>query len=432
MFILPFVFLCNTVMFIILLEERFKIIVTSCIGLLAYILSLILSSAVVELFPDAAMSETIANGFNIFLLLLASIFYASNSILQKLLLALIMYFNFNFVALLTPEMLNFTPFAVEGFFPLIFVNLIYLLSCVITAAIFGGPLHYFHRNSSRLSTVTLCAFQLLACYVSTGVLEEMLNIHSYAITFFASLFLYIVVVFSYRAIYNASKQKLEDITIATDDHIANIWADNFNTMLVNIGMHKAMRKKMDYHMDKITSLAKQNRINEILDTAYDYKHSHATNALLDNYASNPHVSALLATKTAEAINQDIVLNSNVSFNDNPIDLVNLCAIIDHVISIGLEETSKVIAEQKDMSISVQSTGNSLSIEAVYMANKSEKRKSLLKISTFDDIMKLVFSDSKSNQNAQMNSLVYLVEKFKGTLSQTQTSRESTIKIILGR
>lgn len=430
MFILAFVFICNTLVFLTILEERFKVIATLGIGFASFVISLIAKSTVLAYFPEPELYEPVACAVNLGILLIASVFFASNNILQKILLALILQFNFTFIALTLPEILNVTPFAVSGFMPLVAINGLYALSCLITAAVFWGPLHFFYRSPLNLSQLVLCLLQLLACVLCGGTLETILGVSSFALTFFASLFIYIVVVFCSRAIYSTTKDKIDDINSAADEHVMNVWADSFNAMLVSVNSNKILSRNMDNSLKRIFEVANSGDIQQVLDYAYHYKEIYEQNPLLGTYSENPYVNALIATKTSEAMKNDVNLSSKIDLEGNHVSLVTTCALIDHVLAIANEESSKSSREEKNVNLIAQAVGNFFVIESDFTMSKRAQKQQSLKINTLEDVLKLLLKDKNVIENSRMDNLITLVEKLDGTLNQTYASGQGVIKIML--
>ncbi len=429
MFLLPFIFLINTIVFIVLLEERFKPIVTLGIGAVIYGVSLLLNMSVDNFAPDPASTETFSNSMNVWLLFFGSIFFASNNILQKILLALIMQFNFNFVALFVPAILGEVPFAVSGFGPLLIVNLLYLLTTIITAAIFWGPLHYFYRNSSFFATIGLCIFQTFALIASEGTLEEFLNVESYPLTFFTSLILYIVVIFCYRSIYGASKRKMQDLEFATDDQIMDMRADNFNAMLVNVNSSKAMLKNLEYNLDKIYKLAENGKTNQILDVIYDFKHRQAKGLLFNDYSDNQHINALIATRTYQAANIDINVNSEVEYRRTSVDLLSLCAVLDGVYSLAIDESSKIKSDDKIVSVSLKNDSKQVKITAVFDSKLEKKGFDVFKFTSLQDVIYFLFGERRAKQS-KFDSLVELTRRLQGELTHSRVGDKLKVNIML--
>ncbi|MFI3326382.1 MAG: hypothetical protein R3Y35_09440 [Clostridia bacterium] len=429
MFVLPFVFLCNTLIFLIILEERFKVVPTLCIGFGAFVVSLLLKSVLVVNFGETVLFEPVANAVNLGVLLVASIFFASNNILQKILLTMVLQFNFLMLSLVVPEIINVAPLEISGFIPLLVINLAYALICLVTAAIFWGPLHFFYRSSCSLSQLGFCLLLLLACCLCNGLLEDILNISSYSLTFFSSLFIYLVVVFSYRTTYGTTKEKIDDINSAADDYVMNIWADNFNSLVVNVNSNKILNRNMENSLNRIFEIASLGDIDEVLKYANHYKEYYESNPMLTTYCENPYLNAVIATKTSEAVKNKIELSCKVDLDDNHLSLVTTCAFVDTVLAIANEETKKVKREEKYIDLSVQTTGNYVTIESVFLMNKQSPKK-FYEVDTLEQLFKNILAKKHEISNSRMDNLVQMTEKLNGTIRQEFVSNKGIIKIML--
>ncbi len=435
MYILPLVFLCNTLIFVVLLEERFKLITTASIALVSFLLSLLASSIVSNVLPNANLIEPTATAINLFILLVASVFFASNNLPQKILLAISLYFNFTFVAGFVPDMLGVSPFEVSNFFHILVINFMYGLFCLIYAAIFWGPTHYFHRTFS-LTTIGLCIIQLLACIVCEGIIPSALLEVAYSAPLGSSLFLYAIVIFCTRATYESAKHKASDIDSFAQDKIMDAWAESFNSMLSYVNTQKHLTQSFSYNTNRVSTLTKDGNYSEALKLSEQFQNELPNHPLLQSYCENPHINALIATKTTQAASKGIILKSSVSFKDSPVELVTLCSIVNLILNMAIEESKELSLDSKQISLNIQSTGNSLNIEGIFPALYIPKEKFDITKTTFKEILislkKYLLIPKHELINSNLNNIIAITEKYKGNLKQTQTNEEFMIRINLNK
>ena len=96
MLCLPVVFLCNALLFLAILNGRFRMVTSLIVSGAAYVLSLLLNLFLSPAFNDA--TGQIGNGINVFLLLVAAVFLYTNNIVQKLFVAILLICNYSFLS----------------------------------------------------------------------------------------------------------------------------------------------------------------------------------------------------------------------------------------------------------------------------------------------------------------------------------------------
>ena len=85
---LPIVFICNTLLFMAVMNGRFRVVTNFLVSGAAYVLSLILSGVLSPAFNDTTGSA--GNAINVFLLLAAAVFLYTNNLAQKIFVAILL------------------------------------------------------------------------------------------------------------------------------------------------------------------------------------------------------------------------------------------------------------------------------------------------------------------------------------------------------
>ena len=117
MLCLPVVFLCNALLFLAILNGRFRMVTSLIVSGAAYVLSLLLNLFLSPAFNDA--TGQIGNGINVFLLLVAAVFLYTNNIVQKLFVAILLICNYSFLSAFTEYFLGALPFGTGGFLSIV-------------------------------------------------------------------------------------------------------------------------------------------------------------------------------------------------------------------------------------------------------------------------------------------------------------------------
>ena len=203
MLCLPVVFLCNALLFLAILNGRFRMVTSLIVSGAAYVLSLLLNLFLSPAFNDA--TGQIGNGINVFLLLVAAVFLYTNNIVQKLFVAILLICNYSFLSAFTEYFLGALPFGTGGFLSIVIGILIYLFFSFLSLITFVRPFHYFADRGFSVLSIGLCCAQLLCLLVANGSLTGLFGIHTYAPRFFLTVFFYLIIAFTARAAYNAAK-----------------------------------------------------------------------------------------------------------------------------------------------------------------------------------------------------------------------------------
>ena len=150
MLCLPVVFLCNTLLFLTILNGRFRMATSLIASGAAYVLSLLLNLLLSPAFND--VSGQIGNGMNVFLLLAASVFLYTNNIAQKLFVAILLVCNYSFLSAFTEYFLGVLPFGAGGFPAVVIGIVLYLFFSFLSLITFVRPFQDFaDRGPSVLS-----------------------------------------------------------------------------------------------------------------------------------------------------------------------------------------------------------------------------------------------------------------------------------------
>lgn len=427
MFILPIIFLCNTALFVVLLEERFKFITTVSVSAIVYILSMVANSVVGGIFADPLTAGHVGNGICVLLLFLASVFISSNNLSHKVFVGLTLIANYAFFTDFVPHLLGSMPFGVAGIPAVLIGNGIYILLSLITVAFYSRPLHYFFRRGSSPSMIVLCGLQLLAWYIAKGGANRFFNTESFPLRFFLTLTVMLVVTFAFRSIYGGARYKARDVIQSTDDAVMNIEADSFNTMLVNVNNFKTLKKNLDYQLDRIGTLAEAGKTAEIQNYVELSKQNTATNPLLTDYSENPYINAILATKASLAKSKGVRLESNISLGETEMRPVELCVIINDILALAISETENA-PEDKFVRLNVLPTDQQLTVEAVYTEGKEEDDSAPLPKRTVWSFLEPFFQQQNEEQDDGLRNIMDIIEKRSGRINIAHSDGSVIIRI----
>ena len=118
--LLPVVFLCNALLFLTVLNSRFRLLAEAIVSGGVFVFSIVLNLLLSPAFNDA--TGQFGNGMNVLLLLVAAVFLYTNNLAQKLSLSLLMICNYAFLLPVTTTLLKALPFAGDGIWSAVIGN----------------------------------------------------------------------------------------------------------------------------------------------------------------------------------------------------------------------------------------------------------------------------------------------------------------------
>lgn len=420
MFSLPIIFLVNAVTFVLILEERFKTVTTLCVTAAALLLSFITNIISGNLLIDPAISAETANMLSIFWLLLASVFTSSNNIVHKIYTGLVLLTNYifftDFISVLLAKR--------TGMLGILLCNGIYILLSLVVIAALLKPMHYFCRRGVSFYNIGICLMQVLALYVAKGGANSFFGTDSFSMRFFITLIIYLFTIFSIRGAYGCARFKAKDIYRAADNDILNVRADSFNNMLVNVESYKNARSNVIYAFDKLDNLAKKGRTEEISEFV-SRAEADNTSPLLQFYSENPYINAVVATKAAEAYDNDIYLESNISIGETKFKTIEICIVLNDILTWAIND-SKTASGDKSIRLNVLPAKNQLTIETVHSSGTSEEEEKFTS-KTFGSYVKALFEEESEN-NDQLKSVKHIVEKYSGHINISETDSTTITRI----
>ncbi|MFI3206353.1 MAG: hypothetical protein R3Y33_03810 [Clostridia bacterium] len=372
MFALPLIFLCNTLVFVFCLEERFKIYVTASIGLVAYIVSLVFSSAVSEFFSFMIDESVSACIFNLGVLFFASIFFSSNNVAHKLLLLLTMQFNFTICAFTVPQIFAETPIVTTGgSSPVFAANIIYLLLSLLMVSMLKGPFHHFFRRSINKYSILACLTMYFACLALEGLITEIIGINAFEVKFFTGLIPYLIILIAFRAVYATAKAKEKDFKRHNTEICASFIYSNVQSMMNEVATYKSLKKAMDYNLEKITEIAGRADDFAVVRFVKGSDCMSTMNPFVKLYNEDPIVNAIVANKTVYASNNGVKFTSDIELNRNDSRVKDIYVLLNQMIDVALKSAVEV-KENSFINISNQQSQGVTAYEVNFSCPIKEK------------------------------------------------------------
>lgn len=422
---LPAVFLCNTLLFVTILNSRFRILTTGIVSAAAYVLSLILNAMLSPALHD--ITGHIGVSINVFLLLVSAVFLYTNNLVQKIFVAILLCCNYAFLLPVTEQLLGALPFANSGFGAVITGILLYVFFSFLTMITFVRPFQYFANRSVSSLSVGLCVAQGICWASAGGVFTGLLGITAFAPRFFLTLFLYLILAFTVRSTYNAAKYKESEARADYRDALLHAEADYFNAMVGNITNAKTARDHHNFVIGEIADYARQGNFDGILNTIAD--ESTLRDPLLAFYSENPYINAVVAAKAAYANHCGVRLESNVELGATHLKTIEFCVILNDVLSHAIENAERSHAEDKRVRMTVLPVEDRITFEAVYSAPTRTKRHISLTAGSVTTLIKALL-EPRPDDGLKLEAVRGIMERCSGTMNLSSAGSSEILRIVI--
>lgn len=423
MFSLPIIFICNAVLFVMILEERFKTVTTLCITFAALLLSFISRSVISGILTEPAAIAAASQMFSVFWFLLASVISSPNNIAQKLFVSLVLLTNYRFIPDCGTVLLSKLPGSGAGITGMLLGNGLYVLLSLVVMAMLIRPLHYFYRRPVSPADIGVCVLQALAYVSAGGGANKFFEADSFALRFFITLLIYVMALFVVRSAYSGARYKARDIFKSSENEILNIRADSINSMVINVESFRQSRDDVAFAFEKIQSLAEEGRTEEISAYAGEAIATGERAVLLDHYSDNPYINAVVATKAADAADKGIDLDCSISLGDMNIKLIEVCILVNDLLSWAIKHSEKA-ENDKFVRLNVLPAKNQLTLEVVHSTVKEVKEKFTAR--TLGSYVQSFFRPEPEADD--LRSVKDIVEKHSGRMNISEADGTSITRI----
>ena len=422
---LPVVFLCNTLLFLTVLNSRFRLVTTALVSAAAYVLSLVMNAMLSPALHD--VTGHIGVSINAFLLLASAVFLFTNNLVQKIFIAVLVCCNYAFLLPLTEQLLGVLPFANSGLGAVLTGVVLYAFFSFLSMITFVRPFQYFANRGISMLSVGLCLTQAVCWAAAGGIFTDALGVSAFAPRFFLTLLLYAVIAFAVRAAYNAAKFKEYESRADYRDAFLHAEADYFNAMVGNITNAKTARDHHNFVINEIADYARQGNFDGILNTIAD--ESTLRDPLLEFYSDNPYINAVIAGKAAYANHCGVRLESNVELGATHLKTIEFCVILNDVLSHAIENAERSHAEDKRVRMTVLPVEDRITFEAVYSAPVRTKRRISLTAGSVTSLIKSLL-EPKTDDGLKLEAVRGIIERCSGTMNLSSAGSSEILRIVI--
>ncbi|MBQ2668970.1 MAG: hypothetical protein IJF56_10125 [Clostridia bacterium] len=422
---LPVVFLCNTLLFMTILNSRFRIITTCAVSGAAYALSLLLNTALSPALHNS--TGMTGNVVCVCVLLAASVFLYTNNLVQKLFVAILLICNYAFLVPLTESLLGSLPFGNSGFGAVLTGIVVYVFFSFLSMITFVRPFHYFANRGISVLSIGLCCAQGLCLLAASGRITDALGITAYAAQFFLTVLIYAIIAFAVRSAYNAARFKERECRADYRDALLQAEAEYFNAMVGNVTNAKTARDHHSFVIQEIAEYARQGNCEGVLNTIADASVLH--DPLLEDYSENPYINAVMAGKAAYAQHCGIRLESNVELGSTNLKTIEFCVILNEVLEHAIDSAQRSSAQDKYVRMTVLPVEDRITFEAVYSAPVKEQRRTAFTAESVTSILKSLL-DSHKKDELKLETVRGILERSSGTMNLSAAGGSEILRIVI--
>ncbi len=393
----PIVFLCNVCLFLVLLENRYRIWTNAGIAAGVYLISL-LGSAVFQNLAEGALGEYLALCCHGALLFFSSLFLYTNNFLQKLYLSLLCIGNCLFLSFFCELFLGVLPISSSGAFAAFFSVLSTLLFSLLICLCLYRPIHHFSDRGVSGFLIGMTLFQIFGFLLFAGSFDIFFRGHVLAIRFLFSVLFFCATVFAFRSLYHAGKFRERATMDAARKRILEMESGDFTDMLASIKEVRSAQKNSEYALDTVKVMLHDGDGEKLLTYIDNFKKNAVPSPMLGEYHKNPYINAIIATKAAVANQTGVQFESSASSQEIPMETGEICIVVNELLTQACLEAAKAEGERK-VHFSLLPADDSVLFEAIYSFSAAAPEKFSIKGKKLEDLLQHLLEDAPSEGSA---------------------------------
>ena len=404
--------LCAAGLYLILLEDRFRLWATvACYGA-AYLVSLGVGWIVTRVLGP---SWAVAAGALV--LFMASLVLSRNDPLQKFYLAVLALSCHFYLEAFLPLALGVMPFSTAGAFAGFFSLACQLLFSALAGLCLYRPFHHFSDRGPSAFLWGMCLVQLGICGIANGKVDFLFRMNIPAERLFASTVLFAAVIFVFRSVYQAGLFRQRVTQEAARAAMLDAKAGDFTDLLAAVNEAKAARKAGEYALDTVNVMVQDGNGEMVPRYISIFKKNGESVPILASYNDNPYLNAVIAAKAAFAAQNGISFESNAVTGSTPLSTAELCVLVNELLTRACVDAS-VYQGEKRVRFTVFPGENALTLETVYSGELPPQKGFSWKGKTFTQLLEWLFDEEPHSpeelrglENAQE-----IVSRYSGQLS----------------
>lgn len=420
------VFFCTAGLFLVLLEDRFRIWATAGVTAGVYVLSLLVAFVLRRRIDDPVLAEQLPCAIGCLLFFLSSLVIHTNNVLQKIFLALLSLCNFTFLSAFLPLLLGLMPFSPAGGFAGFFSVAATLLFNLLMGLLLYHPIRLYSRRGISGFLIGMCLLLVVLHGFCLGRFDFLFRTNLPAARMLCAILLYLAVVFGFRSVYHGGSYQRQAALEEARSHMLMMESGDFADMLAGVREVRSARKSGEYALDAINVMLSDGAAEQIPEYIASVK-QYPVPPILETYHENPYLNATLATKAALAAQNSIAFESNVVVGETPLKTAELCVIVNEILTKACLGASAYDGERK-LRFTVMPAQDSLRLEAVYSGHLPESEKFSFRGKKAADIFQWLFDDiSEQDVNLQgLENTQEIIGRYSGQLSVSRSGQDEVI------
>lgn len=422
------ILLCNTLLFLTLLADRYRIFATLLVSGAAFVLSLALSP-IFSLVFDAPAAQTYGKVIlNLVILYAASLFIFKNNPLQKLFLSVFCFANFVFSDLFTTLLLGTLPLNTAGVPGALVTILGYLLISLLFGLCFRAPFTYFSDRAPSGFFLGITLIMLLPILLCTGHVDFLFPFSPYYLRVLCALIVFVLVVFMLRSLYYAAKFREETTRLATKAEFSRIQQRQYQALLRSIQELQAIHNRSNFLLSTVTVMAKDGNGESIPAYLNLQKTHQQPSELLTVHTDEPSLNAVLVSAAMDANAADIHFESNVvPHGALPISL--LCLATHELLAKAQDAAMESSQAYKKIRYTMSPGPDTLTLEVVYPAVAPQVQKLEIKGKSLSQLLTYFFSDPPAKaEAAELPQTLALIEQYSGSIHEAIAGNDAILTV----
>ena len=427
------IFLCNCLLQLFLLEDRYRIITTVSISATVFITSMLLTLPISKLGYSFESHEMICILINVALLFTSSLYLFKNSIAQKMYICVLCLSNHYFSHFLSESFMSILPIKSAGAFSTFFSGSITLLFYLLTGMCLYRVVHYFFDRTSSSFMIVMIFVQLTPCLFLGEIFDSVFSPYLLGSKLILCLLVYTFIIFSFRSLYHAAKFR-EELTMETaKKQLIQNQADRFVETYALTHEHQRIYREQEYILDAVTLMVKDSVSDQIPAFIHNQRQMRPESILMKTFHKNPYLNSVLLSHAASAKENHINFECNVQTGDKRFPISELCVLTNEILSKACQE-ARGYSPNPRVRYSISPSRETLRIEAVFSADiysrKADKNRSQGYL-TFSSIFNRIFKEAtRATDSIGLEHAKELVAKYSGTMDVSNTEDSVMIHISL--
>lgn len=422
-------FLCGTLLFFLLLEQRYPFITTAVIYTAAFFIGFLVSGIAGIFLQDSPLHDPVSIILHALVLFITSLFVSRNNPVIKLYLVALCLSNYAFAALFTELTLGLFPFSTAGAFSAVYSVLITVLFHLLSGLCLYRYFHYFSDRFVSGFEIILLLMQLIPFIFSQGYLDFIFRTHFHAGRLLMAALTYLFIIFCFRSVYCAAKFRERTAMQAAHDRLIETESAMIFDMLGYIRELGTEAKENEYALDSISIMMLDGQNENVADYISRRKAKHQSSRLLEKFHENPYINAVLAANAAATEALGIDFECNVDFQNGALKLSECCIIVNEMLKKSCADASGHDGQRR-IRFTAVSTPESVTFESIYTTVLPEEEKWTLKGKSAAEIFSRFFDDTMDDTPSALSNTESIVDRYSGELTISGADDSTIIRAVV--